>query len=297
MGRESRPITAQEVPEGDIAADFALCRPRSGEIVLWWLGQAGFLFKSRTVSWIIDPYLSYYLAHKYRGAQFPHTRLQAPPIAPMDLPHMDYFFCTHGHSDHMDPWTIGPVAYRARRPRFVVPAAEQDTAISRGVPQDALVPVTAPGRIRPSPELVVDILPAAHEDIQRDRDGNHRFLGYVFDLEGIKLYHSGDSVPFDGLVSLLRRHRPFVAFLPTNGRDDFRRENGIPGNFAIDEAIAVCREAGIPWLVPHHIEMFSFNTERRETVVRHLAASQLRWVVPELGVRYVIGRAAHHRPD
>lgn len=288
MNMESCSIAARAIPGGDIAADFASCRPAAGEVVLWWLGQAGFMFKSRTVSWIIDPYLSDYLAHKYQGTRFPHARLQAPPIAPVDLPHLDYYFCTHGHSDHMDPWTIRPIASRGTRPRFVVPAAERDTAISRGIPRDALIAVNAPGRIHPSPELTVDILPAAHEDIQIDDNRHHRFLGYVFDVAGIRLYHSGDSVPFDGLVSLLRERRPQVALLPTNGRDDTRREQGVPGNFTIDEAIAVCSGAEIPWLIPHHIEMFDFNTERRETVIRHLRKSDRRWVLPELGVRYAV---------
>ena len=220
MNMESCSITAQVIPGGDIGADFASCRPASGEVVLWWLGQAGFMFKSRTVSWIIDPYLSDYLAHKYRGTRFPHTRLQAPPIAPGNLPPLDYYFCTHGHSDHMDPWTIQPIANRRTWPRFVVP---------------------------------------------------------------------GDSVPFDDLVFLLRERRPHVAFLPTNGRDDNRRVQGIPGNFTVDEAIAVCSGAEIPWLIPHHIEMFGFNTERRETVIRHLTEGDRRWILPELGVRYTVG--------
>mgnify|MGYP006280046495 CR=1 FL=1 len=289
MKMESCSIAAHVIPGGDIGADFASCKPASGEVALWWLGQAGFMFKSRSVSWIIDPYLSDYLAHKYRGTRFPHTRLQAPPIAPGNLPPLDYYFCTHGHSDHMDPWTIQPIANRRTRPRFVVPAAERDTAISRGIPREALIAVNAPGRIQLSTALTVDILPAAHEDIEIDDTGHHRFLGYVFDVAGIRLYHSGDSVPFDGLGSLLRERRPHVAFLPTNGRDDNRRVQGIPGNFTVDEAIALCSDAEIPWLIPHHIEMFGFNTERRETVIRHLTEGDRRWILPELGVRYTVG--------
>jgi len=55
---------------------------------------------------LIDPYLSDFLAEKYQGAEFPHLRMMQAPIEPSRLADLDWVFCTHRHSDHMDPGTL-----------------------------------------------------------------------------------------------------------------------------------------------------------------------------------------------
>eukprot|EP00752_Nemacystus_decipiens_P019106 g17162.t1 len=39
-----------------------------------------------------------------------------------------------------------------------------------------------------------------------------------------------------------------------------RLASGIPGNFTLEEAINLCKDAGIGWMIPHHFGMFAFNT-------------------------------------
>lgn len=46
--------------------------------------------------------------------------------------------------------------------------------------------------------------------------------------------------------------------MPVNGRDAARAADGVPGNFHLDEALAL--SAACPFLVPHHFGMFAFNT-------------------------------------
>jgi L-ascorbate metabolism protein UlaG (beta-lactamase superfamily) len=76
------------------------------QIACWWLGQAGFLFRHEDICFVIDPYLSDSLAIKYRDKPFAHTRLMPVPIEPAKLTGMQWIFCTHEHTDHMDGGTL-----------------------------------------------------------------------------------------------------------------------------------------------------------------------------------------------
>lgn len=237
-----------------------LDRPAEGA-ELAWLGQAGFLLRTREIVAAVDPYLSDYLANKYRGTQFPHTRMMAAPVAPDGIPRLDVVICTHRHSDHMDPGTLPVLADRHPLCRFVVPAAEIGHAMSLGIGASRLIAAKAGQQIELEPGLVLDPLPAAHETLEIDEQGRHRFLGYVITWQGLRLYHSGDCIPYPGLAETVSAHSPDLALLPVNGRDAVRAAARVPGNFTLDEAIDLAREAYIPWMIPHHWGMFDFNTE------------------------------------
>lgn len=124
-------------------------------------------------------------------------------------------------------------------------------------------------------------MPSAHEQLDITDEGS-RFLGYVIEVGGHRIYHSGDCVPFDGQVELLRALSPTIALLPVNGRDEYRRSNGVPGNFSLDEALSLCHDVGVPVMVAHHWGMFDFNTidpallhDRRDTY-----DGPVRWYIP-----------------
>ena len=65
----------------------------------------------------------------------------------------------------------------------------------------------------------VHAVPSAHEGLDTDRKGRHLYLGYVIEAEGLRLYHSGDSLAYAGLVERLGADPFDVLFLPINGRD------------------------------------------------------------------------------
>ena len=77
-----------------------------GGLAVWWLGQSGFLLKSRsgTAGWSI-PYLSEHLTRKYESTDKPHVRMTDwRSVRPNDLPGVD-----------LDPRQ--PQAFRPPRPR------------------------------------------------------------------------------------------------------------------------------------------------------------------------------------
>ena len=262
----------------DFAADGAGCA-----VTLWWLGQAGFAIRAGACRILIDPYLSDSLAQKYAGTRLPHLRMMPPPLTVDQLPPLDWVLCTHAHSDHMDPGTLAALAATQPQCHFVVPRAEKVMAAQRGLPPDRTVFVNAGEHLALLAGLALDVLPSAHEHLRTNDAGEHHYLGFVLDLGGTRIYHSGDAAPFPGWSGLLRQQRIDVAVLPVTGRDEQRRCNGIPGNTTLDEALTLCRESGIKWMIAHHFGMFDFNTA--DIAVLNTAAAQSRsprCIVPDV---------------
>ena len=249
--------------------------PLAGEVVLYWLGQAGFVIDCDGVRMLIDPYLSDSLAEKYRGTRYPHVRTMPAPLAPDDLDRLDLVLCTHRHTDHMDPGTLQPLAQRFPALRFVVPAASVDEAMKRcGVGMDRLITVDAGMRVQALDDCFVSPIASAHETLETDNKGQHPWLGYVIEACGVRLYHSGDCVPYAELAERIAERQPDVALLPINGRDEARSSNGVPGNFTLDEAVELVKEAHVPVMIAHHYGLFDFNTISPEEIDARIAVEQ-----------------------
>lgn len=227
---------------------------------LHWLGQAGFWIDTGAHRILIDPYLSDSLARKYAGQANDHRRMMPVPVVPEALPRPDVVLVTHAHTDHMDPETLGPLHRRFPDLPFVVPAARLEVARPRIGAAARLVAVDAGQTLEPVPGLTLHVLPAAHETFERDAAGRHPFLGYALASGGLRLAHSGDTIPYPGQADRLRAFGVDVLLLPVNGRDAARLAAGIPGNLTLAEAIALARAAEASCLVPHHFGMFAFNT-------------------------------------
>ena len=259
--------------------------PPDRAVDLGWLGQAGFLVQAASQSILIDPYLSDSLAKKYRGREFPHQRLMPAPIALDELGGIgpiDAVLCTHRHSDHMDPETLSAIAASHPRCRFVVPAAETDRALAIGLSADRILPMDAGDTVSLGDSVTVTAIPAAHESLEQDAAGRHRFLGYVIGMESVTLYHSGDTVVYPGLAATLAGQTIDCALLPVNGRDGYRASRGVPGNMTAGEAIDLCEAVGIPLLVPHHFGMFAFNTASDADLELLRGCAVPRVVIPDL---------------
>jgi L-ascorbate metabolism protein UlaG (beta-lactamase superfamily) len=251
---------------------------------LRWLGQAGFILQDQDRTIVIDPYLSDSLARKYAGSLFEHVRRHPPPADPRELV-CDLVICTHRHTDHMDGATL--TALTAANPdlRICVPRAEVEHAAAIGLERNRIVEMSAGETFRPLEGVSVTPIPAAHEQLSTDANGEHRFLGVIISTGTTTIYHSGDCVPYDGLADILRDAEIEIALLPVNGRDAYRQRHGVPGNFWVDEAIELCEAARIPTLIGHHFGLFDFNTVPPEHLDRAVAMSStnVRWIRPEVG--------------
>lgn len=239
----------------------ALAAPPGRDLRIFWLGQAGFVIEASNTRVVIDPYLSDSLARKYRGSATPHDRMMPAPVAPEALGAVDAVLVTHRHGDHMDAETLAPLLRAAPGAVLVAPAAEAEEALRRAAIDPArLVGMAGGDAVDLGPGCRVTAVPAAHETLETDAAGNHRYLGYVLRLGGWRIWHSGDCVPYPGLVEAVARHEPQVALLPANGRSERLARLAIAGNFHLDEAVGIARAAGCLAMIGHHHGMFAFNT-------------------------------------
>ena len=97
---------------------------------VWWLGQSGFLVKTRGGVILFDPYLSDSLTKKYAGTDKPHVRMTERAIDPARLDMVDVVTSSHNHTDHLDAETIRALSYGT----FLMPEANVAFAVAeRGV--------------------------------------------------------------------------------------------------------------------------------------------------------------------
>lgn len=246
------------------------------DIQIHWLGQSGFHIYCDNFHFLVDPYLSDSLATKHKGDKYPHIRISPPPVSPEELKNIDYVFCTHHHGDHMDPGTLPVIAEKNPDCGFVLPAACLNYATEKaGVPDDQIIPIDDYNRYVFNELLAVSAILSAHDQLSFNEFGESEYLGFLFELAGVTLYHSGDCVPFDSLLPILKKNAIDIAILPINGRDKRPNGNGLYSNFTLDEAIELCVESEISALIPCHFGMFDFCTVDTDTI-KEKAAEEKR---------------------
>lgn len=263
-------------------------RPGPGVVACWWLGQSGFLLKSPEATVLIDPYLSEHLTAKYHDTDRPHVRMTRCPVRPEELTGIDLLLASHKHSDHLDPGTMPGLMAASPQALLGLPAALLEHAEGLGLPPDRLRGLDA-GQSLELPGVTVRAVASAHEALDTDAAGRHLYLGFVVELGGLRFYHSGDGVDYDGLDRAIGPPPVDVLFLPINGRDPAR---GVPGNMTAAEAVDLAGRVGPRFVAPHHYDMFTFNTvpvSVFEEAARGLAPG-IRPIVPRCGERWEVRR-------
>ena len=97
------------------------------------------------------------------------------------------------------------------------------------------------------------------------------------------IYHSGDTLRYDGMVEQFALWQIDVAILPINGRGPERRG---AGNLWGDEAAQLAHDVGAGVAIPCHYDMFTFNTAPPDLFVKTARDLGQRHTVLELGVRF-----------
>jgi L-ascorbate metabolism protein UlaG (beta-lactamase superfamily) len=238
-------------------ADVAAARRDSATLHVWWLGQSGFLLQWAGRHLLLDPYLSDSLTAKYAGTDKPHVRMTRRVVDPARLDFIDVVASSHNHTDHLDGETLKPLLAANPRLEVVVPEANRRFAAERmGI--DSSRPVGLDdGTAAEVAGFRIAGIASAHETVERDERGRCKFLGYVVQAGSCRIYHSGDTVRFEGMVERLRPHRVDLALLPINGAAPERR---VPGNLSGVEAARLAKDISARLLVPCHYELFEFNT-------------------------------------
>lgn len=225
---------------------------------IWWLGQSGFLVQWQNTHLLFDPYLSDSLTRKYAGTDKPHVRMTERVIAPEDLDFIEIVTSSHNHTDHLDGETLIPLIEANRELTVLVPAANQAFAADRlQVDSARLTPINADTDPFAGHGITIHAIPAAHNELETDEKGQHKFIGLVAKVGPWSIYHSGDTLLYDGLADRLRKFNVDIAIVPINGNKPERR---VAGNLDGKEAARLARDIGAQIAIPHHFEMFEFNT-------------------------------------
>ena len=256
---------------------------------IWWLGQSGFLLKWQTRFLLFDPYLSDSLTKKYAATDKPHVRMTERVVAPERLNFVDVVTSSHNHTDHLDGETLGPL--RAANPdlQFLIPEANRAFVADR-LNCDPTWPVGLDdGDYREIGAFHFHGIAAAHEELERDEAGRCRFLGYVTSFGPWTVYHSGDTVHYNGMVERLTPFNVDIAILPINGS---RPERRVAGNLNGVEAATLACAINAKLAIPCHYEMFTFNTAPPDTFIAAAAALEQPVRVLRAGERCTVEKSA-----
>jgi L-ascorbate 6-phosphate lactonase len=222
MNSLSRDIQAAEVPAASVR--------------LWWLGQAGFAFKTPAGQVVYaDPYLSD-AVERLHGFK----RLSLAPIASEDV-RADLVVLTHEHADHLDPDAIPIIARNNPQCRFAAPSGCAEGLAQAGVAPQRRVVLEANQRIDLGTVLVCTA-PADHGDLSPSA------LALVLDFGGVRVMLTGDTSLRPVLFRPLLDLKPDV-ILPCI--------NGVFGNMNHIDAARLVQEARPRYGIPCHYWTFA----------------------------------------
>lgn len=255
-------------------------------VSLWYIGQMGVIVKWRGMVLCIDPVLG-----AMPGADGRDRRSYPAPFRARELK-ADFIFCTHDHADHMHPETLAGLAQANPGLTIVVPRPLVEKAGGFGIPANQLRGARQGQKLSLGKEIAVTPVATAHENYEFDAEGNSRTLGYVIELGGHRLFHSGDTVVTEQLRDDLREFCGFdAAMLPINGRDLARNLRGIVGNMNSREACWLAEQIGADLVIPLHYDMIPGNGENPlvfADCIRHYAPGR-KYHIFQLGERYLLG--------
>lgn len=260
---------------------------------LWWVGQSGFLLQWQGRHLLLDPYLSDSLTRKYAATEKPHIRMTEQVVDPASLPPLEAVTSSHAHTDHLDPDTLQALARKQTGLRLVCPESIRPIARERsGLPDTQITGLDAqPGQdALHIGDVRITAVPAAHELLDTDTAGRHLYLGYLIQLGPFRVYHSGDTVLYQGMADQLRPFAVDLALLPINGRAPERR---VSGNLWGREAAWLTHAIGAGLVIPCHYDMFTFNTATPDEFVRECARLGQHCHVAAQGERVTLDSPRH----
>jgi L-ascorbate metabolism protein UlaG (beta-lactamase superfamily) len=209
---------------------------------------------------------------KYAHTDKPHTRMSERVIRPELLRNITIVSSSHNHTDHLDGETLIPVLANNPGCTFIIPEANRDFVTARVHCATSFPKGLNDGSSAEAEGISFHGIPARHNEIDRDENGNCLYMGYVIRFGDITVYHSGDTLWFDELPDLLTPFNVDIALLPINGN---KPERKVAGNLDHVEAVKLAKNLGVKTVIPCHYDMFTFNTaDVREFAVEAIENGQ-----------------------
>ncbi len=220
-----------------------------GTAVLWRLGQMGLLIKMGQQVLCVD-----YYASSDPDRSFP------PPVPADEITGISAFLGTHDHLDHIDheSWKIW--GRSCPDALFVFPAAHRAAVLGDGIKEENCRGLND-GQSCAIGSITVHAIPAAHEFLDRDPEtGYYPCLQYIIEGNGLRIYHAGDTLRYEGMLPKLQAFGPIdAAMLPINGRDGERYRRNCIGNMTFQESADLAGQLPVRLAIPGHWDLFPGN--------------------------------------
>lgn len=223
-------------------------------------------------------YLTYY-GHSCILLEGSRRILVDPFIPTGDAPPDSDLICvTHGHADH-----LGETVSLKRR--TVAPNELAKYLASQGVPAEAL---NIGGGITIDGVRII-MTPAIHSSWIEDAGGGYYggpAAGYILKMDGVTIYHAGDTALFSDMKLIQDLYHPDVALLPIGDRF----------TMGPDEAMIAASYIGAPLVIPIHYNTWE-KIAQDPSAFRHAIeeTTDMRVAVLAPGERICIGDANAHQ--
>ena len=246
-----------------------------GSAVLWRLGQMGLLVKIGGTVLCVD-----YFASDMPERQFP------PPVPAEETEGIRAFIGTHNHLDHIDHASWKTWAERCPEAKFIFPRLHRKDVLADGIGEDRCLGLNDGESCRIG-GVTVHAIAASHEFLDRDPEtGLYPCLQYIIEGNGVRIYHAGDTLRYEGMLPKLKAFgRMNAVLLPINGRDGKRYRRNCIGNMTFQEAADLAGELEPDLVIPGHWDLFADNPGDPEAFADYLDAKyegRIRVIVPRL---------------
>ena len=252
-----------------------------GTVVLWWMGQMGLIAKAGDTVLSIDYFASPRASRQYEA-----------PIPPEEMEGIDAFLGTHDHVDHIDHESWKVWARTNPGAKFIFPRAHMEKVLADGVGEQSAVGMNDGESVQVG-AFTVHAVAAAHEFLDRDpQTGLFPHLQFVIEGNGVRIYHAGDTVRYEGMLARVKAFGDIdAALLPINGRDAKRYRRNTIGNMTFQEAADFAAEIGTRIVIPGHWDMFAHNSGDPYAFADYLDAKYCGKVecrIPKVTVRVIV---------
>ena len=165
----------------NLAEEIRRTQVLQGELMICWLGQAGYLLKDgHGCTLAVDPYLTN-CGERIRGfKRLSPMLLQAEDFAP------DYYVITHPHFDHLDYDAIPVVKDQSPKTQFFGPTSCLDALAELGVEKNRCHQLDR-GMRYADRGVLLEATTADHGTMAPDA------IGVLLEMGGHRLYFSGDT--------------------------------------------------------------------------------------------------------
>ena len=230
-------------------------------IAVWGLGQMGLCIKDADQQvLLLDPILSNVVAETFPEMAAFFTRSFVAPLLPEEIDFADIVLCTHEHLDHADPLTLTGILHASPQAVCYTSAWAIESLQQAGLDVNRMQ-VARLGNFLKSRSLSISSLPSAHYEVELDAEKGSRWLGFILDWGWLRLYHSGDTIVYPGLMDTLKTFSPIrLMMLPVNGRDAQREALGIVGNLHQQEALELAAACQSETVLVGHNDLFAGNS-------------------------------------